>query len=81
MGSPVMVWLHGGGFSSGSGGDAITEGENLARKGDVVVVSVNHRLNVFGYLQISKAWGPGKAAPDQQDSHSSSTCSFLKYQK
>jgi para-nitrobenzyl esterase len=55
---PVMVWLHGGGFSSGSGGDAITEGGNLARKGDVVVVSVNHRLNVFGYLQLSKEWGP-----------------------
>jgi para-nitrobenzyl esterase len=55
---PVMVWLHGGGFSSGSGGDVITEGGNLARKGDVVVVSVNHRLNVFGYLQLSKEWGP-----------------------
>jgi para-nitrobenzyl esterase len=55
---PVMVWLHGGGFSSGSGGDAISEGGNLARKGDVVVVSVNHRLNVFGYLQLSKDWGP-----------------------
>ena len=55
---PVMVWLHGGGFSSGSGGDAITEGGNLARKGDVVVVSINHRLNVFGYLQLSKEWGP-----------------------
>jgi para-nitrobenzyl esterase len=54
---PVMVWLHGGGFSSGSGGDSITEGGNLARKGDVVVVSVNHRLNVFGYLQFSKEWG------------------------
>jgi para-nitrobenzyl esterase len=55
---PVMVWLHGGGFSSGSGGDAISEGGNLARKGDVVVVSVNHRLNVFGYFQLSKEWGP-----------------------
>lgn len=54
---PVMVWLHGGGFSSGSGGDSITEGGNLARKGDVVVVSINHRLNVFGYLQLSKEWG------------------------
>ena len=55
---PVMVWLHGGGFSSGSGGDAITEGGNLARNGDVVVVSINHRLNVFGYLQLGKEWGP-----------------------
>jgi para-nitrobenzyl esterase len=57
---PVMVWLHGGGFSGGSGGDAISSRSagNLARKGDVVVVSVNHRLNVFGYLQLSKEWGP-----------------------
>jgi para-nitrobenzyl esterase len=62
---PVMVWLHGGGFSSGSGGDAITEGGNLARKGDVVVVSINHRLNVFGYLQLSKEWGPEYASSGQ----------------
>ena len=55
---PVMVWLHGGGFSSGSGGDAISEAGNLALKGNVVIVSVNHRLNVFGYLQLGKEWGP-----------------------
>ena len=62
---PVMVWLHGGGFSSGSGGDSITEGGNLARKGDVVVVSVNHRLSVFGYLQLGKEWGPEYASSGQ----------------
>ncbi len=62
---PVMVWLHGGGFSSGSGGDAITEGSNLARQGNVVLVSVNHRLNVFGYLQLSKEWGPDYASSGQ----------------
>jgi para-nitrobenzyl esterase len=55
---PVMVWLHGGGFSSGSGGEAFSEGSNLARLGDVVVVSANHRLNVFGFLQLSEEWGP-----------------------
>jgi para-nitrobenzyl esterase len=55
---PVMVWLHGGGFSSGSGGEALTEGGNLVRKGDVVVVSVNHRLNAFGFLQLGDEWGP-----------------------
>jgi len=54
----VMVWLHGGGFSSGSGGESLTEGGNLAHRGDVVVVSVNHRLNVFGYLQLGDEWGP-----------------------
>ena len=43
-----MVWLHGGGFSTGSAHAAQYDGENLSRSGDVVVVSVNHRLNVFG---------------------------------
>ncbi len=55
---PVMVWLHGGGFSSGSGGDDFCNGKNLSRKGDVVVVTVNHRLNVFGFLQLGEEWGP-----------------------
>src|SRR5579864_1747209 len=46
---PVMVWLHGGGFSTGSGSGAILDGTNLAHSGDVVVVSLNHRLNVLGF--------------------------------
>lgn len=51
---PVLVWLHGGGFSSGSSIEQVCyEGDNLARKGDVVVVTVNHRLNVFGFLDMS----------------------------
>jgi para-nitrobenzyl esterase len=51
---PVMVWLHGGGFSSGSSIEFPSlDGENLSRKGDVVVVSVNHRLNVLGFLDLS----------------------------
>lgn len=50
---PVMVWLHGGGFSTGSANDAVYDGENLSRDGDVVVVSVNHRLNAFGFLDLS----------------------------
>ncbi|MBN2242538.1 MAG: carboxylesterase/lipase family protein [Acidobacteria bacterium] len=62
---PVMVWLHGGGFSSGSGGDTLCEGKNLARKGDAVVVTVNHRLNVFGFLQLGDAWGPDYASSGQ----------------
>ena len=50
----VMVWLHGGGFSGGSSieSDAY-DGENLSRTGDVVVISVNHRLNVMGHLDLS----------------------------
>ena len=62
---PVMVWLHGGGFSSGSGGDLFCDGKNLARKGNVVVVTVNHRLNVFGFLQLGDAWGPDYASSGQ----------------
>jgi para-nitrobenzyl esterase len=54
---PVMVWLHGGGFSYGTGSDAILEGSNLARSGDVVVVTINHRLNVFGYTFLGEAGG------------------------
>ena len=51
---PVMVWLHGGGFSSGSSVEFPSyDGENLTRKGDVVVVSINHRLNVLGCLDLS----------------------------
>lgn len=50
----VMVWLHGGGFSGGSSMEALAyEGKNLSQKGDVVVVSVNHRLNVMGHLDLS----------------------------
>src|SRR5947208_2729983 len=54
---PVMVWLHGGAFAYGSGNRAVTEGGSLARRGDVVVVSVNHRLNVFGFLHLADLGG------------------------
>lgn len=50
---PVMVWLHGGGFESGTANEAQYDGENLSRIGDVVVVSVNHRLNVLGFLNLA----------------------------
>jgi para-nitrobenzyl esterase len=49
---PVMVWLHGGGWSNCAGTAPGFDGTQLARLGDVVVVTVNHRLNVFGYLNI-----------------------------
>lgn len=52
---PVMVWLHGGGFAAGSGNDLpCFDGENLARRGDVVVVTLNHRLNFLGFMDLSK---------------------------
>jgi para-nitrobenzyl esterase len=51
---PVMVWLHGGGFSAGSGQELPSyDGKNLAKKGDVVVVTLNHRLNILGFLDLS----------------------------
>ena len=51
---PVMVWLHGGGYATGSGQELPSyDGASLARKGDVVVVTLNHRLNVLGFLDLS----------------------------
>lgn len=59
---PVMVWLHGGGFATGSGQELPGyDGANLARKGDVVVVTLNHRLNVLGFLDLSD-FGPEYAS-------------------
>lgn len=55
---PVMVWLHGGGFFLGSGGDKYYEGANLSGKNDVVVVTLNHRLGAFGFLYLGDAAGP-----------------------
>jgi para-nitrobenzyl esterase len=55
---PVMVWLHGGGFSAGSGQELKSYyGENLSRRGQVVVVSLNHRLGVLGYLNLAEIGG------------------------
>src|SRR5262245_58021620 len=55
---PVMVWLHGGGYDQGSGGAPGYDGAALAQHQDVVVVSVNHRLNVLGYLYLKEVGGP-----------------------
>jgi len=49
---PVMVYFHGGAYSTGSVTDPLNDGEALAARGDVVVVTVNHRLNAFGYLYM-----------------------------
>lgn len=59
---PVMVWFHGGDFSSLSGSRNVFDGTNLARKGDVVVITLNHRLNLFGYLYLAQL------VPDLPDS-------------
>ena len=52
---PVLVWFHGGGFSMGSSIEQKAyNGENMSKYGDVVVVTVNHRLNILGYLDLSQ---------------------------
>jgi para-nitrobenzyl esterase len=59
---PVMVWFHGGAFSSGTSNEIETDGARLSRQGNVVVVTVNHRLNAFGYLHLA-----GLGSPDLAD--------------
>ncbi len=54
---PVMLWLHGGGFSSLSSSNLMYDGVNLCKRGDVVVLGVNHRLNVFGFLHLGDIAG------------------------
>jgi para-nitrobenzyl esterase len=51
---PVMVWFHGGGYAIGSGSWPLYDGANLVRRGDVVVVTVNHRLGPLGYLHLGE---------------------------
>ena len=59
---PVMVWLHGGGYRSGSGSYSIYEGRELARKHNVVSITVNHRLNALGFLYLSHFGGKWASA-------------------
>lgn len=54
---PVMVWLHGGGFALGSASWPVYDGASFARTNDCVVVSVNHRLNMFGYSTLGEVLG------------------------
>ncbi len=59
---PVMFWCHGGAFISGSGSSAWYDGTNLAKKGDVVVVTINHRLGAPGFLYLGDLAGEAYAA-------------------
>ena len=58
---PVLVWIHGGGFVIGSGSQSIYDCRKLARRGDVVVVTINYRLGVFGFLDLGQ---PERATPN-----------------
>ena len=51
---PVMVYIHGGAYSTGSGSSPLTDGARLARRRNVVVVTLNHRLNLFGYVSLGR---------------------------
>jgi para-nitrobenzyl esterase len=54
---PVMFWCHGGGFTMGSGAGLLYNGTNLAQRGDVVIVTVNHRLGPLGYCYLADLAG------------------------
>ena len=54
---PVLVWIHGGGFSAGTGSTPMYEGASLARRGDVVVVTINYRLGALGFLNLNEVTG------------------------
>ncbi|MAC89136.1 carboxylesterase/lipase family protein [Maricaulis sp.] len=59
---PVMVYFHGGAYAAGSGSSPLYDGTRLCQRGDVVVVTVNHRLNAFGYLYLQRLLGPDFAS-------------------
>jgi para-nitrobenzyl esterase len=54
---PVMVWIHGGAFISGSGSSKSYDGASFAEQGDVVVVTINYRLGIFGFLHLAEIGG------------------------
>ena len=54
---PVLVWIHGGGFSGGTGGTPIYDGTALARRGDAVVVTINYRLGALGFVNLGEVTG------------------------
>ncbi|MDE2447548.1 MAG: carboxylesterase/lipase family protein [Gammaproteobacteria bacterium] len=58
---PVLFYIHGGAFDEGSGSSPLYDGTRLCQRGDVVVVTVNHRLNAFGYLYLGRLAGPAYA--------------------
>jgi para-nitrobenzyl esterase len=59
---PVLIWIHGGGFSHGSGAQPAYDGGPLAERGDVVVVTINYRVGALGYLYLGAHGGPAWGA-------------------
>ncbi len=64
---PVMVYIHGGAYNTGSGSSAVTDGARLAAHGDVVVVTLNHRINAFGYCYLAAHGFPDSGNAGQLD--------------
>jgi para-nitrobenzyl esterase len=64
---PVLVYIHGGAFNTGSGSSAVTDGARLSAYGDVVVVTLNHRLNAFGYAYLASHGFPDSGNAGQLD--------------
>ena len=64
---PVLVYIHGGAYNTGSGSSPVTDGARLAAQGDVVVVTLNHRLNVFGYGYFAAHGFPDSGNAGQLD--------------
>lgn len=62
---PVLVWFHGGGFTSGSGGRAWYDGTRLAEAGGIVVVTANYRLGALGYLRLPEIGADNLGCQDQ----------------
>lgn len=60
---PVLVWLHGGAFATGSGTSPAYAGHRLAARGDVVVVTLNYRVGALGFLHLRR-WVPGAGGPN-----------------
>jgi len=58
---PVMMWIHGGGYNEGTGGQTYTDGAAVSKRGNVVMVTINHRLNVVGYLHLADIAGEAYA--------------------
>lgn len=64
---PVMLYIHGGAYNTGSGASATTDGARLSAYGDVVVVTLNHRLNAFGYAYLAEHGFPDSGNAGQLD--------------
>jgi para-nitrobenzyl esterase len=64
---PVLVYIHGGAYNTGSGSSAVTDGARLATHGDIVVVTLNHRLNAFGYCYLASRGFPDSGNAGQLD--------------